>query len=74
MTPEKVYTVEQTAELLHLSQETVKRLLRSGRLGGMKIGRLWRVRESDLEAFLSGGETKRNGAPGKKTKPSDAPG
>lgn len=62
MTPETVYTVEQTAELLHLSQETVKRLLRSGRLGGIKIGRLWRVRESDLEAFLSGGKGKRNSA------------
>jgi excisionase family DNA binding protein len=74
MTPENVYTVEQTAKLLHLSQETVKRLLRSGRLGGMKIGRLWRVRESDLEAFISGGGAKKNRAPSKKTKPSNASG
>jgi len=27
--------------------------LRGGRLGGVKVGRLWRVRERDLEVFLS---------------------
>lgn len=52
MTPEQIYTVEQAAEILQISQETVKRLLRSGKLGGLKIGRLWRVRESDLQEFL----------------------
>ena len=53
-------TPEQVAERLHISHLTIGNWLRSGKLKGVKVGRLWRVRESDLEAFLKGGE-KTNG-------------
>ena len=49
---EKVYTPEQVAEQLQISRYTVMEHLRGGRLKGMKIGKLWRVRESDLEEFM----------------------
>ena len=52
MTPEKVYTPEGAAEALLVSPKTIRDWLRAGRLKGIKIGRLWRVRESDLEEFL----------------------
>jgi excisionase family DNA binding protein len=54
MTAEKVYSPEETAKALGVHPETIRQWLRSGKLGGIKAGRLWRVRESDLEAFLKG--------------------
>jgi excisionase family DNA binding protein len=52
MTPEKVYTPEGAAAALMVSPKTIREWLRTGRLKGIKIGRLWRVRESDLVEFL----------------------
>jgi excisionase family DNA binding protein len=45
-------TVEQAAATLQLSSKTLKGWLRAGKLMGCKIGRQWRVREVDLEAFI----------------------
>lgn len=53
---EKVYTPEAAAEALMVSPKTIREWLRTGKLGGVKVGRLWRVRESDLGAFLAGGQ------------------
>jgi excisionase family DNA binding protein len=55
MTPEKVYTPEGAAEALMVSPKTIREWLRTGKLKGVKIGRLWRVRESDLQEFLQTG-------------------
>jgi excisionase family DNA binding protein len=41
------------AELLMLHPKTVKRLAQDGVLPGMKIGRVWRFRESSLDAWMS---------------------
>lgn len=43
---------EDAAEVLGVSRKTVREWLRRGKLRGVKVGRLWRIRESDLEAFL----------------------
>lgn len=48
-------TPEQVADRLHISRLTIGNWLRSGKLKGVKVGRLWRVRERDLEAFLEQG-------------------
>ncbi|ATY83868.1 hypothetical protein CVV65_01860 [Kyrpidia spormannii] len=53
---EKLLTPEQVAEHLVVAERTVYEWLRTGRLRGIKLGRLWRVREKDLEAFLQGEE------------------
>lgn len=52
MTPEKVYTPEGAAEALMVSPKTIREWLRTGKLKGVKVGRLWRVRESDLQEIL----------------------
>lgn len=52
----KIFTPEEVALKLTVSPKTVKDWLRSGKLRGVKVGRLWRVRESDLEIFLKQGE------------------
>lgn len=49
---ERLLTPEQVADRLSISRLTVMRYLRTGTLRAVKVGRLWRVRESDLEAFL----------------------
>jgi excisionase family DNA binding protein len=56
MGAEKLLTPEDAAKVLLVKPETVREWLRSGKLKGAKVGRLWRVRESDLEAFLKEGE------------------
>ena len=45
-------TAEQVAQRLQVREETVYDWLRAGRLRGVKLGRIWRVREEDLEAFI----------------------
>lgn len=49
---EKVYSPEAAAAALDVKPETIRQWLRSGKLGGVKVGRLWRVRESDLHKVL----------------------
>jgi excisionase family DNA binding protein len=49
---ERLLTPEQVADRLQISRLTVMGYLRSGKLKGVKVGKLWRVRERDLEAFL----------------------
>ena len=52
----KYLSPEQIAERLNVSAQSVRAWLRTGKLKGVRAGRLWRVRESDLETFLKGGE------------------
>ena len=53
MGTEKLLTVEDAAKVLLVKPTTVREWLKASKLKGMKMGRLWRVRESELEAFLS---------------------
>lgn len=41
--PNVYYTVEETAQLLRVSQKVVLQLLRSEKAHGIKIGRQWRI-------------------------------
>jgi excisionase family DNA binding protein len=45
-------TIKEVAQRLKMNERTIKNWLRSGRLKGLKAGRKWRVRASDLESFL----------------------
>jgi excisionase family DNA binding protein len=54
--PERYLSPDDVARRLNVKPLTVRRWLKDGKLRGIKVGRLWRVRESDLEAFLKGGE------------------
>lgn len=48
-------SVRQAAEYLNVSTATVTALLRSGKLRGIKVGKLWRIRERDLAEFVEQG-------------------
>lgn len=52
MTEPKLLTPAQIAEALQLTESTITRWLRNGRLRGFKVGKDWRVSPADLEAFL----------------------
>lgn len=51
---EKLYAVEQIAEMLQMHQKTVQRYIREGKLRAQKIGKAWRVTGHDLSTFLEG--------------------
>ena len=49
---EALLTPEQVAKRLQLTPHTIYVWLRAGRLRGIKLGHLWRVKEEDLDAYL----------------------
>jgi excisionase family DNA binding protein len=57
MTDQRLLTPEQVADRLQISRVTVMDYLRKGRLKGHRVGKLWRIKEEDLEAFLEGEPT-----------------
>lgn len=50
---ENYLTVEQAAERLQIAPYTLRDWLKSGRVSGVKIGRLWRVPPSALDQLQS---------------------
>lgn len=56
----RLYTPEEAAEFLRVTPRTVREWLRTGRLKGVKAGRLWRVPEDELKAIAGVGSS---GAP-----------
>jgi excisionase family DNA binding protein len=49
---DRLFSVEETAERLGVSKYTISDWIKAGRLKGTKIGKFWRVKESDLQAFI----------------------
>jgi excisionase family DNA binding protein len=49
---EALLTVPQVAEICRVSTKTVRRWLERQELVGLRLGRQWRIRPRDLEAFL----------------------
>ena len=52
---EKLLTTQEVADHLGLTQRTIYTYIQSGSLRAIKIGREWRIKESELEAFISRG-------------------
>jgi excisionase family DNA binding protein len=53
-----ILTKQQAAEYLQTTPRYIERMVRLGRLRALKpTGKLWRVRRSDLDAFLHSGAT-----------------
>jgi excisionase family DNA binding protein len=46
-----LYTTDEVAQLLRVSQRTVQDWIRSGTLTAVRYGRLLRIRQADLAAF-----------------------
>jgi excisionase family DNA binding protein len=45
-------TTEEVAELLRVHENTVRQLIASGKLPATKVGRAWRVKKADVQAYL----------------------
>lgn len=51
---EKLYTVEEVAEMASVTGRTIRNYLKSGKLVGRKIGGQWRFPESEVQRLLTG--------------------
>ena len=47
----QLFTPEQVAERLQVTRRTVYQWINDGKLPALKVGRGWRIRESDLDIF-----------------------
>lgn len=56
---DQVLTVAQVAELMHLSEQTVRSACRRGELPAVHVGRRWLISAEKLRRFLEG-ETNNN--------------
>ena len=50
----RILNTEQAAEKLQVKPLTMRKYLRNGLIPGKRLGREWRIVETDLETFLSG--------------------
>lgn len=50
---ERFLTAEQVAQALQVHLNTVRHWLRTGQISGRKIGRVWRISESELRQLGS---------------------
>ena len=48
----KLYTLEEVAELLHVTRRTLYTYIKAGRIQAVKIGRTWRVTDEALREFV----------------------
>lgn len=51
-------TVAEVAQVLRVSNMTVYRLIKAGELPALRVGKNYRIRERDLEAYLSTGSVR----------------
>lgn len=50
-----LYTVKETKEILKVTQRTLYNYIKNGDLKAVKIGKYWRIRQSDLAEFIENG-------------------
>jgi excisionase family DNA binding protein len=53
---ERLLDSEQAAELIKIHPKTLQRYARAGVVSGVRVGKLWRFRSSDLLASICGDE------------------
>jgi len=52
-TQARLLTVNEVADLLRVSRMTVYRLIKEGQLKALRVGRNYRLREDDVDEYLS---------------------
>ncbi len=52
MPEEIVYTILEAAKLLKVSDDTIRRLIKSGELEAVKVGNQWRIKKESLDKLL----------------------
>jgi len=53
MNSESLLTLKEVAKYLHVVPLTVYRMIDRGDLPAVKVGRVWRFRKEDLQAYLN---------------------
>lgn len=56
----KLYGVEEVAELLGITERTVREYLKRGKMRGQKLAGVWEISEDNLRYFLNGNAEKHN--------------
>ncbi|MEP6758833.1 MAG: helix-turn-helix domain-containing protein [Actinomycetota bacterium] len=52
-TQARLLTVNEVADLLRVSRMTVYRLIKEGQIKALRVGRSYRLREDDVDEYLS---------------------
>ena len=55
-----MYTTADLAEMLNLSEKTIRNLIESGDLEAHKFGRVYRISEEQLNNFINKSKTQNN--------------
>ena len=50
----EILTIDQVAQFMQLSRDTVYRLAAKGKLPGRKVGRVWRFHRRAIETYVMG--------------------
>lgn len=53
--PGPLLTVAEVADVLRVSNMTVYRLIKGGQLSALRVGKNYRIRQGDLDAYLNAG-------------------
>ena len=52
----KLYTIEETAEMLGITTRTLQTYIKKGLIKAKKIGRRWRFTEQNINAYVYGND------------------
>ena len=55
---DQLLTVMEVAAVMRVSNMTVYRLIKAGQLAAIRVGKNYRIRESDVEAYLAAREVR----------------
>ena len=50
--PRRVWSVAETAEMLNTSEFTIRKLIKTGQLKALTIGRAFKIKTEEIEKFL----------------------
>ena len=62
MPRERLLTVSEVADHMRVSSMTVYRLIKAGSLKAVRVGKNYRIRANDLDAYLQSSSVTNNGA------------
>ncbi len=54
---DRLHTVAEVAEHMRVSNMTVYRLIKAGAIAAVRVGKSYRIRQSDLDAYLDASRT-----------------
>lgn len=55
---DRLLTVAEVADVLRVSNMTVYRLIKSGEVAAIRVGKNYRIRQHDLDAYLKAGSVR----------------